>query len=115
LQENELAELLDLARRWDGEDARDAHAEEAIRLELVTVRADGFATAAGTTEAKFSAIALPVRQSGAVIGAINIIFFRRAMTTSEAAERYLDRLKSVVCDIEDDLSGSLHPERVPGR
>lgn len=103
LPEDELAEVLDLVRSWDGPDAADAKAAETIRRSLIEVREAGYASAVGTTEAKFSAIALPIRRSGAVIGAINIIFFRRALSTEEAAEKYLARMSHTAAAIEAEL------------
>lgn len=103
LPDAELAEVLDLASRWDMPDAVDALARDGVMNDLDKVRADGFAAASGTTEAKFSAIALPIKQSGVVIGSVNIIFFRRVMTIAEAVERYLGKLKTTVNDIEVDL------------
>ncbi len=104
LPDDELVEVLELAKSWDGIDGIDAGATETIRRNLAEVRETGYAAAVGTTETKFSAIALPVFQSGAVIGSVNIIFFRRALTTDEAAQKYLARMKHTVAEIEKDLS-----------
>lgn len=58
-----------------------------------TVRGQGYASSVGQTEDQISAIALPVKSGDMLLGAINIIFFRSAMTPAEAAERYLDALR----------------------
>jgi IclR family mhp operon transcriptional activator len=107
LPEDELAEILELARTWDGVDAADARATEKIKRALEDVRVAGYASAVGTTESKISAIALPVHQSGTVVGSVNVIFLRRAMAGGEAAERYLSKLRATVAAIEEELAGSI--------
>ncbi|WP_300647306.1 IclR family transcriptional regulator C-terminal domain-containing protein [Paenalcaligenes sp.] len=66
-------------------------------------RARGYAESAGGTEPNISAIASPVCWRNRVVGAINIMFFRRAMTPIKAAERYLGYLHECVRDIEREL------------
>jgi len=61
------------------------------------VRDQGYASSVGQTEDQISAIALPVRSGNALFGAINVIFFRSAMTPAQAAERHLEDLQSC-CD-----------------
>lgn len=103
LPDEELSEILALVQSREGADAADAHATEAVRRSLNEVRERGYSFAIGTTELKFSAIALPVRQSESVVGAVNIIFFRRALTPGVAAEKYLPKMKRTVTAIEQDL------------
>ena len=64
----------------------------------------GYAAAVGLEDPKISAIALPVRAPNSVIGAVNIIFFRSAMTAAQAAERYLSKLRVCVDQIVHDIS-----------
>ena len=68
------------------------------------VREQGYAAAVGTYDAKISAIALPVRAQNTEIGAVNVIFFRSAMTVAQAADRYLGNLRACVDRIVQDLS-----------
>ncbi|GEO86941.1 hypothetical protein RNA01_38730 [Ciceribacter naphthalenivorans] len=54
-----------------------------------------------------SAIALPVRSRRRVVGAINIVFFRRALSPEEAARKYLDPLRDCVRRAEQALAERL--------
>ncbi|MBX3529444.1 MAG: helix-turn-helix domain-containing protein [Rhizobiaceae bacterium] len=105
LPPGELDEVLMLVRGWDGADGVDAQAPAAIARSLAEVRQRGYAAAEGTTEAKFSAIALPLVHRTAVLGAVNVIFMRSALTPGEAAQRYLPRLSEAVGRIAADLDG----------
>lgn len=71
------------------------------------MREAGFAAAVGTTEAKISAIALPVRQTNTIIGAINIIFLRSALTLEQAIEKHLPKMQATVAVIEGELNEAL--------
>ena len=66
-------------------------------------RERGYADSTGGTDPNISAIACPVCWRNRVLGAINIMFFRRVMTTDQAAERYLGSLRQCVQDIEREL------------
>lgn len=71
---------------------------------LCGVRERGYASSVGQTESKISAIALPVRTPQlTTAGAINIVFFRSAMTTEQAATRYLPKLQNCVGQVERAL------------
>lgn len=107
LPEDELAEILELIASGGGSDAADLRAFERIRRALAEVREAGFAAAVGTTEAKISAIALPVRQTNTIIGAINIIFLRSALTLEQAIEKHLPKMQATVAVIEGELNEAL--------
>lgn len=107
LPEDELAEILELIASGGGPDAADLRAFERIRRALAEVREAGFAAAVGTTEAKISAIALPVRQTNTIIGAINIIFLRSALTLEQAIEKHLPKMQATVAVIEGELNEAL--------
>lgn len=66
-------------------------------------RARGYAESSGGTQSNISAIAYPVCWRNRVLGAVNIMFFRRALTPIKAAERYLAYLHDCVRDIEREL------------
>jgi IclR family mhp operon transcriptional activator len=68
---------------------------KAIRKLIGDVRKAGYASSVGESEANISAIALPLRVRR-IVGAVNIVFFRSAMTPQTAAERYLEPLKESV-------------------
>jgi IclR family mhp operon transcriptional activator len=73
---------------------------ESLREDFAT---KGYAWSVGGTEPNISAIALPLRR-GTAIGAINVVFFRSALSIEEAAKRYLDPLKACVEAIGEQLS-----------
>jgi IclR family mhp operon transcriptional activator len=64
----------------------------------------GYAASIGYTDPRISAIALPVCSGGSMIGAINLVFFRSAMTVEVAAGRYLAELQQCVASIESRLA-----------
>lgn len=107
LPEDELTEIMELVAAGGGPDAADLRASGRIRRTLAEVREAGFAVAVGTTEAKISAIALPVRQTSTVIGAINIIFFRGALTAEQAIQKHLGKMQATVAMIERELVEAL--------
>lgn len=113
LPEDELTEIMAIIGSGGGPDAADLRAVEPIRRSLAEVREAGFAAAVGTTEAKISAIALPVRQTNTVVGAINVIFFRGALTPEQAVEKYLSRMQATVAAIERELVEALAHAYVP--
>lgn len=107
MSEQELAQTLDITKRLGGEDGSDASSPYFVEQMLKEVRDKGYASAVGSTEAKISAIALPICISTGVVGAINIIFFRSALTPAEAADRYLDRLRACARATEAEISETL--------
>lgn len=111
----ELEQTLDITRRLGGEDGKDAGSPYLVERMIDEVREKGYASAVGSTEARISAIAMPVRTRSGVIGAINVIFFRSALTPAEAAERYLDKLRACVAAIEAEISETLAAMTVQDR
>ncbi|WP_242128755.1 IclR family transcriptional regulator C-terminal domain-containing protein [Sphingobium sp. Sx8-8] len=104
MAEEELESALSIIDRMGGPNADDIRDRGAIRRLLDGVRERGYAASAGQTETKISAIALPIRSpDGRVAGAVNIVFFRSVMTTGQAADRYLGRLRKCVEQVEQSL------------
>lgn len=87
--------------------------DESVRLDnrenvmkhIQVARLRGYAESSGGTQHNISAIALPICWRNRVLGAINIMFFRLALTPTKAAELYLEQLRRCVQDIEQDLEG----------
>ena len=77
------------------------------------VRQNGYASAAGTSDVKVSSIAVPVRTPNSIVGAVNIIFFRSAMTIAQAVERYLEPLRVCADQIMKELSATLDTQQAP--
>lgn len=96
--------MLGIVARLGGEDARDIEDRRGLDRLLADVRARGYAASQGEAEARIGAIALPTRLGRGVVGAVNVIYFRNAMTTEEAAERYLKPLAACVRRIEEALA-----------
>ena len=99
-----LETTLSTVQRLDGPDAGDVRNRQAVDRILNEVQASGYASSVGLTEDNISAIALPVRIGTRVVGALNIAFFRSAMTPETAAERHLADLQRCVERIEAELS-----------
>lgn len=98
------AAMLDIVARLGGEDARDIDDRRGLDRLLEAVGRQGYAASQGETEARIGAIALPVRLGQGVVGAVNVIYFRNAMTSEAAAERYLKPLADCVQRIEAALA-----------
>ena len=77
--------------------ARDRHFVEEI---ISQTKKDGYASSVGGSESGISAIALPIRGAGPVLGSLNLIFFSTSMTPEVAARRYLSNMKQAVQEIE---------------
>jgi IclR family mhp operon transcriptional activator len=70
-------------------------------LEDFTTR--GYAWSIAGSEPNISAIALPVRGAHGVVGAVNIVFFRRASTPEQIAQAYLPALRDCIAAIEREI------------
>ena len=93
-------EMLEMTASLVDEDsalAKDRHFIEDI---VSQTRKDGYASSVGGSEAGISAIALPIRGAGPVLGGLNLIFFSTSMTPEVAASRYLSHMKRAVQEIE---------------
>ncbi|MGQ7390172.1 hypothetical protein ACTGWD_11640, partial [Streptococcus suis] len=56
--------------------------------------------AVSTFDPKISAIALPIEHADQVLGAINLVFFRTAMSADAAVDRYLPDMTATVARIQ---------------
>jgi IclR family mhp operon transcriptional activator len=93
-------EMLEMTASLVEEDsllAQDRHFVEDI---VSQTKEDGYASSVGGSEAGISAIALPIRGGGPVLGSLNLIFFSTSMTPEVAARRYLPNMKQAVQEIE---------------
>ncbi len=55
-------------------------------------------------EARFSAIALPIRHDGHVLGCLNLVFTARAMTVAEAVAKHLPALRRATDRISAEIT-----------
>lgn len=102
LSEESREQILTLAELAGDESVRLIHRDSVMKRILIA-RARGYAESAGETQHNISAIALPICWQNRVLGAVNVMFFKRALTPSKAAELYLDQLRHCVREIEQDL------------
>jgi IclR family mhp operon transcriptional activator len=96
--------MLDLAERLRGQ-PRPKNLK-ALTEDFLT---RGYAWSVGAVEAHIAAIALPIRQADQILGAVNIVFFRRASTPEQIAKKHLPDLRACVTAIEKALSDPSPP------
>lgn len=93
-------QMLEITASLVPEDAALAGDARLVARIVGETRKRGYAASVGGSEPGISGIALPVAGAGAVLGALNIVFFSSAMTPQTAARRYLASLRRAVHDIE---------------
>jgi IclR family transcriptional regulator, mhp operon transcriptional activator len=104
MSDDELESSLTIIDSLGGQNADDVRDRAYLHDVLATTRQRGYASSTGQTESKISAIALPVMTpQKRVAGAVNIVFFRSAMSTEQAADRYLEKLRDCVYAVEKSL------------
>lgn len=100
MSESELAAVLPLLTGADDGAGRD---RAGIERSIEQTRAAGYACAISSVDEKVSAIALPLLDQRRVIGAVNIVFFRAALSPAQAAAQFLAPLRATVTSIEAAL------------
>lgn len=103
LTDDEREITLKVIEQLGGGDAASARDRKYVRQILDDYARNGYTGSNGLVDTKVAAIGAPVRASGSVVGAVNIIFFRSALTIVQAAERYLPNLRHCVLNIEREL------------
>ena len=96
-------EMLEIALRHGTLVDDSAAVAERVALLLSDYAARGYAWAVGGADRRISAIALPLRGPGHVIGSINVLFFSSAISVEQAAERFLPLLHARITTIEKRL------------
>jgi len=96
----EMERTLDVACRIGTLDAQDMAVMANLDRRLEEMHLRGYASSVGLVEANISAIALPVRLGRKPIGAVNIAFFRSAMSPAEAASTCLTPLRECIARAE---------------
>jgi IclR family mhp operon transcriptional activator len=92
----ELDVVLEIARETE---AGDVTSRSQIDEILQGYRELGYSWAVGAVDSNVSSIALGFRGRNQVIGAVNIVFFRRVLSPAVAAERYLPALRECIAQI----------------
>ncbi len=106
--EEERQQILRLLVAGSDEQANFARNRVLIELMLEKVREQGYASNDGewNQQLKIAAIAVPIRYQGHILACINVVFLKKAMKVSEAAERYLPELQAAATKIEALLTAS---------
>lgn len=105
--EDQRATVLEIAKGAGGQTlglGNPALIPESLSLLLKDFEARTYAWSVGETEQHISAIALPIVVHGRALGAINMVFFRSAMSVEFAAERFLEPLKACIDQIEAEMT-----------
>lgn len=102
LSDESREQIIDLAE-LAGDESVKIDNRESVMNRILIARTRGYAESTGETQHNISAIALPVCCQGRVLGAVNIMFFKRALTPLKAAELYLEHLRHCVSSIENEL------------
>ncbi|CAM4265194.1 DNA-binding transcriptional regulator [Kerstersia similis] len=112
----EREEILRLLQQGEDEQARLARNPQLVAALLQTTREQGFGSNDGdwSEQARMSAIALPIHQGERVLGCINIIFTKKAMSTREAEQRLMPALREAVAEIEGHLGRQAGAGAWPG-
>ena len=92
--------MLDVIRRIATLDAQDRAILANIDRYIEDVHSRGYAFSSGLIEENISAIALPVRRGLVPLGAVNIVFFRSAMSHAEIASNCLVPLRECIARAE---------------
>ncbi len=95
-----LRGTLEILRRVGTLDGEDLVILPKIERRLEELHRRGYAFSEGLVERNISAIALPVRLGRKPIGAVNIVFFRSALTPAEAASVCLKPLRECIARAE---------------
>ncbi|MGE4481942.1 IclR family transcriptional regulator domain-containing protein [Acidocella sp.] len=74
----------------------------------------GYAWSIAGSEPHISAIAVPVRGRGRILGAVNIVFFRRAATPEQIAAKHLNSLQACADAISQQIEHPPENEDTPG-
>ncbi len=101
----ELKELVKLMVADGGAQAACASDLAMLKNMLHRVHDNGYATNEGDwiKNSPTGALALPIRHADKVLGCMNVVYLRRAMTMPQAVKLYLPALRDAVQSIEDNL------------
>lgn len=95
LTDDELDAAIDFAGRTYARNSKEPD-RAAIAHMNTRYRETGYAWSVGSVDENVSAIAVGFRSKSGLVGAVNIVFFRRVLSPSQAAERYLEALRGCV-------------------
>ncbi len=98
----ERSQLLRVIATGDDEQSRLAASPGLVERLVKRTRKDGYGCNEGdwTVEPQVGAIALPIRREAKVVGCLNVIYLRRALTTAVAVDKFMPALRRAVERIE---------------
>lgn len=104
----ERKQILQLLAVGEDEQGQFARQPALVEQMLEKIRCQGYASNEGewNEQLKIAAIALPIQHQGHILGCINVVFLKKAMSIQEAAERYLPALRAAIHKIETRLEAS---------
>lgn len=101
------AAMLEIVGGSPAEDAMEATHQPTVNRLLEEFEHRGFAWSIGGTEAHISAIALPLIVHSEAVGAVNILFFRSAMTIEQCAQRFLETFRGSMASMQEKIEADL--------
>ena len=102
--EKERDLMLRMIAQSNQPDAAEARETGYVRALIQETQTQGYASAVGLVDSHIGAIATAIRSPIGIVGALNLVFFRTAMTPSEAADRYLPAMRECVAAIETQIA-----------
>ncbi len=96
--------MMEIARGTDPDPAPQEWIDAQIDQAVADYARRGYSCSAGLTDGRVSAIGLAVCTEAHIGAAINLVFFRSAMTIEIAAHRFLDPMRACVAAIEARLA-----------
>ncbi|MCX5495528.1 helix-turn-helix domain-containing protein [Kaistia dalseonensis] len=112
--EAERTTMLEITARAGTVDSEAAADRRTIDRAIADVQRRGYAWSIGGSDSAISAIALPIRGPQHVLGSVNVLFFRSAMSIEDAAERYLPALRACVQSAEEAIARTSSAEAPAG-
>jgi IclR family mhp operon transcriptional activator len=102
----EQAALVQLMVADGGPQAACAADPRLVANTIARVRRNGFASAGGDwrKNSPAGAIAVPIRAEGRVVGCLNVVYMRRALSVADATRSLLPPLREAVATIEQRLA-----------
>jgi IclR family mhp operon transcriptional activator len=107
--EREREGILDILRASKGPEAALANDPTYVRDLVRRARRNGYVARPGFREKRIAAIGVPVLRDGRLFAALNMLFFRSAMSVPAAVERHLAHLRGTA----DEIAARLRPEDPP--
>ncbi|MFC3723043.1 IclR family transcriptional regulator domain-containing protein [Neoaquamicrobium sediminum] len=112
LEKGARQRTLEIACRTGNLDKADIANPANVERAIDEVHHRGYAVSIGLVEQNIGAVAIPVQVGRKAIGAVNIVYFRSAMSTAEAVDTCLPPLREMTARASALLASHLH---VPSR